>query len=91
MKSIHAFAAVATLLTGSVAFAQDKITFATNWLAQAEHGGHYQAVADGTFDQTQPLRVIYYPEEPGWNEIAAYLGKSVRSAQRWVRRSASTL
>lgn len=27
----------------------DKVTFATNWLAQAEHGGHYQAVADGTY------------------------------------------
>jgi NitT/TauT family transport system substrate-binding protein len=29
--------------------AQDKVTFATNWLAQAEHGGYYQAVADGTY------------------------------------------
>ena len=27
----------------------DKITFATDWLAQAEHGGFYQAVADGTY------------------------------------------
>ncbi len=33
--------------TGSVA--QDKVTFGTNWLAQAEHGGYYQAVADGTY------------------------------------------
>ena len=24
-------------------------TFGTNWLAQAEHGGYYQAVADGTY------------------------------------------
>lgn len=31
------------------AAAQDKVTFATNWLAQAEHGGHYQALADGTY------------------------------------------
>jgi peptide/nickel transport system substrate-binding protein len=31
------------------------------------------AVADGTFDQTKPLRVIYYPEEPGWTEISAAL------------------
>lgn len=31
------------------------------------------AVADGTFDQTKPIRVIYYPEEPGWPEIAAAL------------------
>jgi peptide/nickel transport system substrate-binding protein len=30
-----------------------------------------EAVADGAFDPTKPLRVIYYPEEPGWPEIAA--------------------
>jgi NitT/TauT family transport system substrate-binding protein len=29
--------------------ALDKITFATNWVAQAEHGGFYQALADGTY------------------------------------------
>ncbi len=27
----------------------DKITFATNWVAEAEHGGFYQAAADGTY------------------------------------------
>jgi NitT/TauT family transport system substrate-binding protein len=31
--------------------AQDKVTFATNWKAQAAHGGFYQAVADGTYKQ----------------------------------------
>lgn len=25
------------------------VTFGTNWVAQAEHGGYYQAVADGTY------------------------------------------
>jgi NitT/TauT family transport system substrate-binding protein len=30
-------------------WAQDKVTFATNWKAQAAHGGFYQAVADGTY------------------------------------------
>ncbi len=29
--------------------AQQAITFATNWKAQAAHGGFYQAVADGTY------------------------------------------
>jgi NitT/TauT family transport system substrate-binding protein len=29
--------------------AADKVRFGTNWLAQAEHGGFYQAVADGTY------------------------------------------
>jgi len=33
----------------SPVFALDKITFATNWRAQAEHGGFYQAVVDGTY------------------------------------------
>ena len=31
------------------ASAQDKIVFATDWLAQAEHGGFYQAVAEGIY------------------------------------------
>jgi NitT/TauT family transport system substrate-binding protein len=35
----------------AVAAAQplDKVTFGTNWVAQAEHGGFYQALADGTY------------------------------------------
>jgi NitT/TauT family transport system substrate-binding protein len=46
-----ALAAVATALTlaAGAAAAQDAVTFGTNWLAQAEHGGYYQAVADGTY------------------------------------------
>ncbi|MEP7240642.1 MAG: ABC transporter substrate-binding protein, partial [Devosia sp.] len=33
------------------AAALDKITYGTNWLAEAEHGGFYQAVADGTYEK----------------------------------------
>lgn len=33
----------------SAAGADESVTFGTNWLAQAEHGGYYQAVADGTY------------------------------------------
>jgi NitT/TauT family transport system substrate-binding protein len=38
-------------LAASGAAAQDleKVAFGTNWLAQAEHGGFYQSVADGTY------------------------------------------
>src|SRR5881394_3735342 len=43
--------ALAFLLVAAGAHAQDKITFATNWKAQAAHGGFYQAVADGTYKQ----------------------------------------
>jgi NitT/TauT family transport system substrate-binding protein len=41
--------AAALALAGAPAPAADKVTFATNWKAQAEHGGFYQAVADGTY------------------------------------------
>ena len=27
----------------------DKVSFGTNWVAEAEHGGFFQAVADGTY------------------------------------------
>src|SRR5271155_1905433 len=36
-------------MASSSAFAADKVSFGTNWLAEAEHGGYYQAVADGTY------------------------------------------
>jgi NitT/TauT family transport system substrate-binding protein len=41
-----AFGAMALALP---ALAMDKITFGTNWKAEGEHGGFYQAVADGTY------------------------------------------
>ena len=46
-SSAAAIAIVAASAAG--ALAQEKATFMTNWLAQAEHGGYYQAVADGTY------------------------------------------
>ena len=44
----------ATVLAGLVAsagpaWALDKVTFGTNWLADPEAGGYYQAVVDGTY------------------------------------------
>lgn len=33
----------------SAASANEAVSYMTNWLAQAEHGGYYQAVADGTY------------------------------------------
>ena len=38
-----------TCLSAALAHAEDKIRFATNWKAQAAHGGFYQAIADGTY------------------------------------------
>lgn len=45
--SVAAIALVAASSLG--AGAAEKITYMTNWLAQAEHGGYYQAVVDGTY------------------------------------------
>jgi NitT/TauT family transport system substrate-binding protein len=53
MIKLHSLSLLCTLMLPSVAHAQitEKVTFATNWKAQAEHGGYYQAVADGTYRQ----------------------------------------
>jgi NitT/TauT family transport system substrate-binding protein len=46
----HRAAAITLLLLcASAAQAEQKVVFATNWKAQAAHGGFYQAVADGTY------------------------------------------
>ncbi|MEL6128262.1 MAG: ABC transporter substrate-binding protein [Pseudomonadota bacterium] len=50
MKSAMTLTALATAtLVAGAAAAQEKVVFGTNWLAQAEHGGFYQSVADGTY------------------------------------------
>jgi NitT/TauT family transport system substrate-binding protein len=47
---IAAWSGLAGLLVLTApASALDKVTFGTNWLAEAEHGGYYQAVVDGTY------------------------------------------
>src|SRR5512137_2953363 len=43
------FAASLALSASAPAQAPDRIVFATDWLAQAEHGGFYQALAEGTY------------------------------------------
>lgn len=40
---------ICLLLAALPAAALDKLTFLTNWYAQAEHGGFYQAVAEGIY------------------------------------------
>ena len=60
--------AVAALLCAPAAAQQtlDKVSFGTNWVAQAEHGGHYQAVADGTY-RKYGLDVTIVPGGPNVN------------------------
>ncbi len=50
----------------AAAQAADHITFATNWKAQAAHGGFYQALADGTY-QRFGLDVTIQPGGPSVN------------------------
>src|SRR5438105_5343749 len=46
--------------------ALDKVSFGTNWVAEAEHGGFYQAVADGTYKK-YGLDVTIVPGGPNEN------------------------
>ena len=41
--------AAALTATAAPAYSLDKVRFGTDWLAEADHGGFYQAVADGTY------------------------------------------
>src|SRR6202162_4030754 len=73
--------AVAALLAGmqspSPLLAQqlDKVRFGTNWVAEAEHGGFYQALADGTY-RKYGLDVTIVPGGPNVNNrILLAVGK----------------
>src|SRR5436309_9016032 len=44
----------------------DKVSFGTNWVAEAEHGGFFQAVADGTY-RKYGLDVSIVPGGPNTN------------------------
>ncbi|HLH89145.1 MAG TPA: ABC transporter substrate-binding protein [Xanthobacteraceae bacterium] len=53
----------------------DKVTFGTNWVAEAEHGGFYQALADGTY-RKYGLDVTIVPGGPQINNrILLAVGK----------------
>jgi NitT/TauT family transport system substrate-binding protein len=43
--------AMASLAAGGPAGAEDKVSFGTDWKAQAEQGGYYQAIATGIYRQ----------------------------------------
>ena len=56
------------VLATTIAHAQplDKVSFGTNWVAQGEHGGFYQALADGTY-RKHGLDVTILPGGPNSN------------------------
>jgi len=58
------------------AFAVDQVRFGTNWLAEGEHGGFYQAVVDGTYDK-YGLKVTIVQGGPQSPNRALLLGGQV--------------
>jgi NitT/TauT family transport system substrate-binding protein len=53
----------AAIALAGPALALDEVKFGTNWVAEAEHGGFYQAVADGTYEK-YGLTVTIVPGGP---------------------------
>jgi NitT/TauT family transport system substrate-binding protein len=91
-------ATIALSLLSTSAVALDKITFATNWLAEAEHGGFYQAVADGTYAK-YGLEVKIIPGGPQTNnrlllasgKVDFYMGANMIQAFSAVEQNVPTL
>ena len=65
---VAAFVGLSFLSSIAPALAQqlDKVRFGTNWVAEPEHGGFYQALADGTYRQ-YGLEVTIVPGGPQVN------------------------
>jgi len=66
--------ALALAATTGAAAAQEltEVSFGTNWLPQAEHGGYYQAMVDGTYEACG-LDVTIVPGGPQVNNRALLL------------------
>ncbi|WP_316229315.1 ABC transporter substrate-binding protein [Bradyrhizobium sp. SZCCHNR1070] len=61
-----AWLAVAVTFAPAAAETLDKVSFGTNWVAEAEHGGFFQALADGTYKR-YGLDVTIVPGGPNDN------------------------
>ena len=51
MKNLARLSLALLLCAAGAAQALDKVIFLTNWFAEAEHGGYYQAVAEGIYEK----------------------------------------
>ena len=51
MKNLARLSLALLLCAAGSAQALDKVIFLTNWFAEAEHGGYYQAVAEGIYEK----------------------------------------
>jgi len=65
-RLIAVFMGFSAVLAVPMAHALDKVRFGTNWVAEAEHGGFYQALADGTY-RKYGLDVTIVPGGPNIN------------------------
>ncbi len=75
-QTLAPLALIGAALAAAPAAAQTAVSFGTNWLAQAEHGGFYQAVADGTYAACG-LNVTILPGGPQVNNRALMLAGRV--------------
>ncbi|MFL6825038.1 MAG: ABC transporter substrate-binding protein [Bradyrhizobium sp.] len=64
--TIGVFAVVMAILPASAQTTLDKVSFGTNWVPEAEHGGFFQALADGTYKK-YGLDVTIVPGGPNDN------------------------
>ena len=64
--TIGALAVMAAQSPATAETRLDKVSFGTNWVAEAEHGGFFQAVADGTY-KNYGLDVTIVPGGPNVN------------------------
>src|ERR1700759_4987885 len=65
-KTALSFVILAAALDAAQAQQLDKVRFATNWVAEPEQGGYYQALADGTYKK-YGLDVTIVPGGPNVN------------------------
>ncbi len=63
--------------TAGAVMALEKVTFGTNWVAQAEHGGFYQSVADGTYEACG-LDVTIAPGGPQVNNRSLLMSNKIQ-------------
>ena len=76
-SKIAATAIAVSAATGAIADGHlMDVSFGTNWVAQAEHGGYYQSVADGTYEACG-LKVTIVPGGPQVNNRAQMLAGKI--------------
>jgi NitT/TauT family transport system substrate-binding protein len=98
MRSLLCAAFAGVVASSSPSWALDKVTFGTNWLAEAEHGGYYQALVDGTYAK-YGLDVTILPGGPQANnrllltsgKIEFYMGGNMLQSFTAVEQNIPTI